>query len=217
MGVRKVKTLYIAAAVLLVTAAGLLFAYPAIASAATSQPNTRFLGGMPNQVPFHQGSGFAPFGGPPNGGPASPFGGPPSRGGGGHGPPTPVTIANGQAITVTSTKGEFRVVGNRDKNGTASGTLTFTVAGKLSSGYIMTIGGSITVNGTTYTVSSGSGRMSPFANSISGQGTTSSAGTYLLDAVAHGDFTGSSTANVGLDFSNGTTEYAVTLVGTIQG
>jgi hypothetical protein len=200
-----VKTIYVAAALLLVTAAGLLFAYPAIASAAMPQPEARFSGGMPNQVPFHGGPAFAPFGGPP------------SRGGGGHGPPTPVTVSNGQVITVTSTKGEFRVVGDRDKNGTASGTLTFTVAGKLSGGYIMSIGGSITVNGTTYTVSSGSGRMSPFANSISGQGTTSSGGTYLLDAAAHGDFTGASTANVGLDFGNGTTEYAVTLAGTIQG
>jgi len=211
------KTIYVATALaLVVLAAGVFLAYPGMASAATPQPASRFLGGAQNQGqfrggPMFGGPAFAPFG------PGGQGGVPPSRGGGGQGPPTPVTVSNGQVITLTSTKGEFRVVGNHNKNGTASGTLTFTVAGKLSGGYIVTIGGSINVNGTTYTISSGSGRMSPFANSISGQGTTSSGGTYLLDAAAHGDFTGSSTANAGLDFSNGTTEYAVTLVGTIQG
>lgn len=126
-------------------------------------------------------------------------------------------LSVGQTITITSTQGRFKMLGSQ-VNGTASGTLTFTVTGKFARGYSLSLtGGSINVNGVTYTVSSGSAQMGLFANNIIGQGATSPTGQFLLQAQAHGDFSGTSSAVVSLDFTTGTTEYAVTLTGTIHG
>ncbi len=128
------------------------------------------------------------------------------------------TFSNGQTITITSTKGTYFVVGTNGKtNGTASGTLTFTVTGKLTSGYVLNVGGSLIVNGTTYSVTSGSAAMGPSGSAIQGQGATSSLGSFILRASARGDFSGTTTGMVSVDFSNGTTEYAVFLTSTIQG
>jgi len=52
---------------------------------------------------------------------------------------------------------------------------------------------------------------------IQGQGATSSSGSFILRASARGDFSGTTTGTVSVDFSNGTTEYAVFLTTTIQG
>lgn len=129
----------------------------------------------------------------------------------------PATFSNGQKLTLTSTQGTYYVVGTKGKtNGTASGTLTFTVTGKLTAGYILSAGGSFVVNGTTYNVTSGSALMGPGGSGIQGQGTTSSSGSFIVRATARGDFS-TTTARVSLDFSNGTTEYAVFLTGSIQG
>lgn len=124
----------------------------------------------------------------------------------------------GQTVTITSTQGRFRVFGSGGTNGTASGTLTFTVTGKLMQGYTLSITkGSFTVAETTYNIASGSAQMGLFAQAITGQGTTNPTGQFMLRAQAHGDFSGTSSAVVSLDFSNGTTEYAITLTGSIQG
>jgi len=128
---------------------------------------------------------------------------------------TPVSLSVGQTITITSTQGNFWVYATPSKNGTASGTLTFTVTSKLARGYTLSLtGGSIVVNGTTYTVSSGSAQMGLFANAMVGQGTTPT-GQFLFQAQAHGSFAGTS-GSVSLDFTNGTTEYAVALAGTVK-
>jgi hypothetical protein len=58
--------------------------------------------------------------------------------------------------------------------------------------------------------------MGSFANALSGQGATTPTGQFLLRAQAHGTFAGTS-GSVLLDFTNGTTEYAVALTGTIKG
>ncbi len=144
------------------------------------------------------------------------FGG---RGGrGGHGQAQAATFTTGQVITLTSTAGTYFVVGTQGKtNGTASGTLTFTVTGKLTAGYILNIGGSFTVAGTTYNITSGSAVMGPGGAGIQGEGATSSSGSYILRATASGNFSGTTTSRVSLDFSNGTTEYAVSLTSTITG
>jgi len=126
-----------------------------------------------------------------------------------------VTLTVGQTITVTSSSGEYYVVGSPSTNGTASGTITFTVTGKLSQGYTLsTSSGSLTVAGTTYTVASGSGQLDPSGMTISGQGTTTPTGEFILHASAHGTFVGT-TASVSLDFTNGTTEYLVLLSGSV--
>ena len=158
-----------------------------------------------------------PMGGPLHriaaffGGRGGPFGG---RGGQG----STATFTTGQTITLTSTSGEYFVVGTQGKtNGTASGTLTLTVTGKLTAGYILNVAGSLTVAGTTYNVTSGSAIMGPGGSGIQGEGATSSSGSYILRATARGDFSGTTTSTVSVDFSNGTTEYAVVLTSTITG
>ena len=129
---------------------------------------------------------------------------------------SPVNLTVGQTFTVTSTQGDYWVVGSSSTNGSASGTLTFTVTSKLSAGYTLSLtSGSIVVAGTTYTVSSGSAQMRLSANAMSGQGTTTPVGQFLLQAQARGTFVGTS-GSVLLDFTNGTTEYAVALTGTIK-
>ncbi|MGP8124606.1 MAG: hypothetical protein ACLQEQ_01910 [Nitrososphaerales archaeon] len=126
-----------------------------------------------------------------------------------------VSLTVGQTITVTSTSGEYVTTSGSSTNGTASGTLTFTVTGKLSQGYTLSLtSGSLTIAGTTYTISSGSAQMDPYGMTISGQGTTNPTGQFIVHAMAHGTFVGSS-ASVSLDFTNGTTEYLVTLNGSV--
>jgi hypothetical protein len=178
-------------------------------ASAASTPSTNT---TPMPAPMQRAGGFfgGRGGGPPGGG-GGPLGG---RGGQGQA----ATFSNGQTITLTSTKGSYFVVGTQAKtNGTASGTLTFTVDGKVTGGYVLNIGGSLTVNGTTYNVTSGSAVMGPGGASIQGEGATSSSGSYIIRATARGDFSGTTTSTVSLDFSNGTTEYAVLLTSTIQG
>lgn len=132
----------------------------------------------------------------------------------------------GQVITITSTQGHFNVVGDKSENGTASGTMTFTVTGKFAGGYSLSItAGSLAVNGTTYAVASGSAETGPYAHHMVGQGTTFAPGTtsaatpsgaFLMRATARGTF-GGEYATMSLDLQSGTTEYAIFLVGTIQG
>lgn len=121
-----------------------------------------------------------------------------------------------QTITVTSTKGVYEVIGTPSDNGTASGTITFTVTSKLSAGYTLSItSGSLVVDGTTYTISSGTAQTGRFASTITGQGTTTPTGEFLLRASAKGSFAGDS-GQISFDFQTGSTEYAVILIGTIQ-
>lgn len=122
----------------------------------------------------------------------------------------------GQTITVTSSQGAFQVIGTPSNNGTASGTITFTVTSKLAEGYTLSItSGSIVVGGTTYTISSGTAQAGPSADLILGQGTTTPTGQFLLRGTARGSFAGT-TGSLLLDFKAGSTEYAVALTGTVQ-
>lgn len=127
-----------------------------------------------------------------------------------------VNVSVGQAFTMTSTTGRYYVTGTPSDNGTASGSLTFTVTGKLSAGYTLSIGsGSLTVAGTTYTVSSGTAQMGRGASDIVGQGATNPTGQFILRAGAHGSFVGS-TGLVSLDLQSGSSEYLVFLAGSIS-
>jgi hypothetical protein len=127
-----------------------------------------------------------------------------------------VNMTVGQTITITSSQGTYHEVGSPSNNGTASGTVTFTVTSKLAEGYTLSIsGGSLVVGGTTYTISSGSAQTGTFAETITGQGTTTPAGQFLLQGYARGSFAGTS-GTLLLDFKAGSTEYAVALSGAIQ-
>jgi hypothetical protein len=131
----------------------------------------------------------------------------------------------GQVINITSTQGHFKVVGESE-NGTASAAVTFTVTGKFAGGYTLSItAGNLSVNGTTYTISSGSAETGPHAHRMVGQGTaatvgttsgTAASGAFLMRATARGTF-GGEYATMSLDLQSGTTEYAIFLVGIIQG
>jgi hypothetical protein len=102
--------------------------------------------------------------------------------------------------------------GSVSTNGTA--VVAYTVLPNTATSSLRT--GTLTIAGTTYTISSGSAQMDPSATMISGEGTTSPTGQFIVRAMAHGSVAGSS-ASVSLDFTNGTTEYLVTLNGSVLG
>lgn len=200
---RHMKLSYVGAIALGAAIMAAFLAYPAFATTGSTSTASQGAGGPPPQGPRH---GFGPFGGFGAFGHALGFG-----------QQSAPSFTTGQAITVTSTSGKYSVVGTQGKtNGTASGTVTITVEGKLTAGYTVSLGGSITVAGTTYTLTSGSGVMGPGGANVQGEGTTSSSGTFILRASANGNFSGTTTSSVSIDFSNGTTEYVVLLTGTIQ-
>lgn len=124
-------------------------------------------------------------------------------------------ISVGQSFSVTSSQGMYTVVGTPSENGTASGTLTFTVTAKLSGGFTLSVtSGSVTLAGTTYTITSGLAQMNRAASGITGQGDTSPTGHFLLQASASGSFVGS-TGRVLLDLQSGSSEYLVVLSGSV--
>lgn len=133
-------------------------------------------------------------------------------------------LAVGQNITIASTQGHYRVVGgNESQEGPASGTVVFTVTGKFHSGYTLAISsGTLNLNGTAFTIASGSAETGPRDHHMVGQGTTTpvspvaTPGTFLLRATARGSF-GGLHSTMSLDLQSGTTEYAIALVGTIKG
>jgi len=160
--------------------------------------------GTQNFVPHRQGRGFGPG---PDGSNVPQFPG--------NGLQDTANLTVGQTITVTSTQGEFQVIGTAGSNGTASGTVTFTVTSKLAQGYTLSItSGSLVVGGTTYTISSGMAQTGRTADMISGQGATTPTGQFLLQGFARGSFAGS-TGQLLLDFKAGSAEYAVALTGTV--
>ncbi len=126
------------------------------------------------------------------------------------------SLTVGQTITVTSTQGEYHLIGDPSVNGTASGTITFTVTSKLDQGYTLSMSsGTIVVDGTSYTIASGSAQTGRSADVITGQGSTTPTGEFLLQGFARGSFSGT-TGQLLLDFQAGSTEYAVALSGSIQ-
>ena len=75
--------------------------------------------------------------------------------------------------------------------GTASGTITLSVTGAYRNGYALSIGsGSLVINGTTYTIASGSAELGPWQAHLVGQGTFTSAepGSFLISGAAHASF-----------------------------
>jgi hypothetical protein len=142
------------------------------------------------------------------------MGGPQRQGGSAFGQQQKVNVTDGETFTIASTSGRYAVVGGTVDNGTASGTITFTVTGSLTTGDTLSISGTVVIAGTTYTISSGTAEMNPSATAISGQGTTTPTGDFLLQGSSHGSFVGSN-GQVSLDLSNGTTEYLVFLTGAV--
>lgn len=208
----KKATLVLAAAVVVIAALG----YAVLASPASAQTGTPSTTNLSPGFPSRMGSaGWTASNQPFNWGNFQ-QGGPGMRGPSAFSQ-SQVNIPVGQAITITSTQGRYFLVGTPSDNGTASGTLTFTVTGKLTAGYTLSLtGGSVTIGSTTYTLTSGTAQMDRGASGITGQGATTPAGQFILRATARGSFAGS-TGSVSLDLMSGSSEYLVSLTGSISG
>lgn len=126
-----------------------------------------------------------------------------------------IQLATGQSITLTSVAGGYWVVGDRASNGTASGSMTLQVSGSLTGGYILTVsGGSLNMNGTTYTISSGSAELGPRGVYIVGQGQAGT-GQFLFLDRSLGRFGSTSYGVLRVDLKSGSSEFAARLLVTI--
>jgi hypothetical protein len=137
--------------------------------------------------------------------------------------PTPAALTVGQTITLTSTAGQFRVVGHPGETGTASGSMVLTVTGAFKGGYALSItSGTVTINGTSTAIASGSAEMGPHQAHMVGQGTfaastsTATPGSFLFAAGAHANFEGNTYNTLRLDVEVNGVEYGVVLLVTAQ-
>lgn len=126
-----------------------------------------------------------------------------------------IQLSTGQTITLTSVAGGYWAVGDRNSNGTASGSLTLQVSGALTGGYILTVtGGSLSINGTSYTVSSGSAELGPYGVHMVGQGQAGTAQFLFLNRSI-GKFGSTSYGILRVDLKDGTSEFAARLLVTM--
>jgi hypothetical protein len=131
-------------------------------------------------------------------------------------PPPPV-LSVGQTVTFTSTNGQWRVIDPSSKphvgSGPASGTVTFTVTGAFKGGYALSItSGTLSINGTTYTIASGSAELGPYLAHVVGQGSLSPSGSFLVDGNAHANFFGDTYNTLRFDLQANGVEYGVLLL-----
>jgi hypothetical protein len=133
---------------------------------------------------------------------------------------TGAALTAGQTITFTSTNGTFRTIdGASQKTGAASGTMTLMVTGVYGAGYALSItSGTLRINGTSYSITSGSAQMGEHQAHLVGQGSFgNSAGSFLMVAGAHTNFQGKSFNTLRFDIQvNGVAEYGLVLVAGAQ-
>jgi hypothetical protein len=129
--------------------------------------------------------------------------------------PQKIQLSSGQTITLTSVAGGYWQVGDRAVNGTASGSMTLQVSGALKGGYIISVtGGTLNINGATYTISSGSAELGPRGVYMVGQGQAGTAQFLFLDRNL-GRFGSTNYGIVRVDLKDGTSEFAARLLVTI--
>lgn len=127
-----------------------------------------------------------------------------------------VQLSTGQTVTLTSVAGGYCEVGDKAVNGTASGTMTLQVSGAFKGGYALTVtGGSLNINGTTYSVSGGSAELGPFGAHMAGQGQAGTA-QFLFTVRDLGNFGSSNYAVLRVDLQNGASEFAARLLVTVS-
>jgi len=125
-------------------------------------------------------------------------------------------LSAGQTITLTSIAGGYRQVGDRAVNGTASGSMALLVTGVFKGGYALSVtGGSIALNGTTYSITGGSGELGPRGIHMVGQGQAGNSGDFLFAARNLGKLGGTSYGVLRIDLTNGSSEFAIRLLVTI--
>ncbi|MDG6901115.1 MAG: hypothetical protein JRM80_04060 [Nitrososphaerota archaeon] len=127
-----------------------------------------------------------------------------------------IQLSTGQAVTLTSVAGGYWEVGDRAVNGTASGTMTLQVTGAFKGGYALSVtGGSLSINGTTYTISGGSAELGPYGIRMVGQGQSGTA-QFLFGDRGLGNFGNSNYAILRVDLQNGSSEFAARLLVTVS-
>ncbi|HUI85963.1 MAG TPA: hypothetical protein VLY21_02260 [Nitrososphaerales archaeon] len=131
----------------------------------------------------------------------------------------PQALKVGQTVTITSSNGLWRVINSSSSpevsSGVASGTITLTVTGAYKHGYALSItSGSLSINGSTYAIASGSSEMGPRQARLVGQGTFASAtpGSFIMGGAAHADFFGSTFNTLRFDAQANGVEYGVALL-----
>lgn len=129
-------------------------------------------------------------------------------------PSQKIQLSVGQTITLTSVAGGSWVIGDRASNGTASGAMTLQVTGVLSGGYAISVtGGTLNINGTAYTISSGSAELGPYGRFVVGQGQAGTATFLFLDRNL-GKFGSTGYGVLLVDLKGGSSEFAARLLVT---
>jgi hypothetical protein len=124
-------------------------------------------------------------------------------------------LTQGETISFSSSQGACTAVGKPGKTCTASGQMTLTVSGVYARGYALSLtSGTININGTTYIVSGGSLVEGEYLANIIGQRTTNDGSSFLILGHSLGNFGAKNQALVGLDFKSSGTEYLVHLLVT---
>jgi hypothetical protein len=133
-----------------------------------------------------------------------------------NGTPERLQLSVGQTITLTSVAGGYWEVGDSDVNGTASGSVALSVSGAFKGGYALSVtGGSLSINGVTYTISSGSAELGPFGVRMVGQGQAGTA-QFLFANRDIGKFGTNNYSILRVDLKDGTSEFAARLLMTVS-
>ncbi len=126
-----------------------------------------------------------------------------------------IQLSPGQAITLTSVAGSYWTVGDRSVNGTSTGSMTLQVTGSLSGGYTLAVsGGSLGVNGTTYTITGGSAELGPYGVHAVGQGQGGTA-QFLFTVRDLGRFGSTNFGILRVDLKDGPSEFVARLLVTV--
>ena len=127
-----------------------------------------------------------------------------------------IQLSTGQTVTLTSVAGGYWEVGDRSVNGTATGSMTLQVTGSFKGGYALSVtGGSLSIDGTTYTVSGGSAELGPFGIHMVGQGQSGTA-TFLFGDRGLGKFGSTNYAILRVDLKDGSAEFGARLLVTVS-
>ncbi len=176
------KKIAIASAVGAFAVMALIFAYPTMASSASTQGNV-------NYQQLLQRSEYSA--------------------------PQAFQLSAGQTITLSSVAGGYWAVGDRAANGTASASMTVEVSEALSGGYALTVtGGTLNLNGTTYTISNGSAELGRYGVYMVGQGQAGTA-QFLFLGKDLGRFGSTNYGILRVDLKDGSSEFAARLLVTV--
>lgn len=128
-----------------------------------------------------------------------------------------VHLTVGQTITITSVAGGYREVGDSSANGTATGSMTLNVTGAFVGGYALsTTGGSININGTTYSISAGSAELGPYGIHMVGQSQSGTSAQLLFSVLNLGKFGSTDYGVLRVDLTTGSAQFVARLLVTIS-